>query len=162
MEEYYEEGKIKAIGVSNFQPDRVMDIIVNHTVKPAVNQIETHVFHQREEDHAFMKENGIIHESWAPFAEGKKDFFSNKILTDIGENYGKSVAQVALRWMIQRDVVVIPKSVNEERIKENFDVFDFELSQEDMNVIKSLDTKETLFFSHRDPETIKWFASMIN
>ncbi|MGW1455686.1 aldo/keto reductase [Salegentibacter agarivorans] len=162
MEEYYKNGKIKAIGVSNFQPDRVMDIIVNHTVKPAVNQIETHVFHQREEDHAFMKENGIMHESWAPFAEGKKDFFSNKILTDIGENYGKSVAQVALRWMIQRDVVVIPKSVNENRIKENFNVFDFELSQGDMNAIKSLDTKETLFFSHRDPETIKWFASMIN
>ncbi|MDT0678692.1 aldo/keto reductase [Autumnicola musiva] len=161
MEEYYQAGKIKAIGVSNFHPDRVMDIIVNNKVKPAVNQIETHVFNQRQEDHEFLEENGIVHESWAPYAEGKNDFFTNEVLAGIGKKYNKSVAQVALRWMIQRNIVVIPKSVHENRIKENIDVFDFELSQEDMNAIKKLDTNESLFFSHRDPEVIKWFSTRV-
>ena len=161
MEELNEAGKIKAIGVSNFHPDRVMDIIVNNRVVPAVNQIETHPFYQRHEDQKFLKENGIQIESWAPFAEGKNDFFSNELLRKIGDKHNKSMAQVTLRWMIQRGVVVIPKSVHKERIIENFEVFDFELSQEDMASIQSLDTKESQFFSHRDPEIMKWFASMI-
>lgn len=161
MEKYYEKGKIKAIGVSNFHPDRVMDLIVNNKVKPVINQIETHVFYQREEDNKFLKENDIVQESWAPYAEGRNDFFTNPILAEIGKKYGKSVAQVALKWMIQKDVVVIPKSVTRERIIENINVFDFELSQEDMKVIETLDKKESSFFSHRDPEIIKWFSTMI-
>ncbi|GLU45140.1 aldo/keto reductase [Allomuricauda sp. NBRC 101325] len=162
MEEYYEAGLIRALGVSNFHPDRVMDLMVNNKVKPVINQIETHVFYQREEDHQFLSDYDIVHESWAPYAEGRNDFFGNEILKNIGEKYGKSVAQVALRWMIQRDVVVIPKSVTKARIIENFDVFDFELSAEDMEAIKQLDTKESLFFSHRDPKIIEWFSTMIN
>ncbi|MBL4561603.1 MAG: aldo/keto reductase [Labilibaculum sp.] len=161
MEEYYEAGKIKALGVSNFHPDRVMDLMVNNKVKPVINQIETHVFYQREEDNKFLKENDIVHESWAPYAEGRNDFFTNPILAEIGKKYGKSVAQVALKWMIQKDVVVIPKSVTRERIIENINVFDFELSQEDMKIIETLDKKESSFFSHRDPEIIKWFSTMI-
>lgn len=162
MEELYEEGKIKALGVSNFHPDRVMDLIVNNEVKPVINQIETHVFYQREEDHEFLNEFGIVHESWAPYAEGRNDFFTNEVLASIGKKYNKSVAQVALRWMIQKDVVVIPKSVSESRIKENFEVFDFELSEEDMEAIKTLDSKKSLFFSHRDPKIIEWFSTMVN
>ncbi len=162
MEELTAEGKIRAIGLSNFYPDRVMDLMVNNKMKPALNQIETHVFYQREEDHKFLEENGIAHESWAPFAEGKNDFFKNEILQNIGKKYNKSVAQVTLRWMIQRGIVVIPKSVHEKRIDENIDVFDFELTREEMDSIKKLDTKKSVFFSHRDPEIIKWFSTMIN
>ncbi len=162
MEELYQEGKIKAIGVSNFHPDRVMDLMVNNKVKPVINQIETHVFYQREDDHQFLEEHDIIHESWAPYAEGRNDFFTNELLKNIGDKYNKSVAQIALRWMIQRGIVVIPKSVNESRIKENIDVFDFELSSADMLAITKLDTKESLFFSHRDPKIIEWFSTMIN
>lgn len=162
MEELYKAGKIKAIGVSNFHPDRVMDLIVNNNVVPAVNQIETHPFYQRIEDQTFLIENGVQIESWAPFAEGRNNLFQNELLTTIGKKYNKSVAQVTLRWLIQRGVVVIPKSVRKERIAENFNVFDFELNEEDINTIGMLDTKESLFFSHRDPEIIKWFASMIN
>ncbi|WP_370174704.1 aldo/keto reductase [Leeuwenhoekiella palythoae] len=161
MEEAYEAGKLKALGVSNFHPDRVMDLIVNNTIKPAVNQIETHVFYQRKEDHQFLKEEDIVHESWAPYAEGKNDFFTNEVLQAIGNKYQKSVAQVALRFMIEKNIVVIPKSVNEDRIKENFDVFDFELSADDIQQIEALDTNKSLFFSHRDPEIIKWFSTMI-
>lgn len=161
LEELYNEGKLKAIGVSNFHPDRVMDLIVNNKITPAVNQIETHPFYQRIEDNEFLNKNGIIHQSWAPFAEGKHNFFSDEILTKIGEKHNKSVAQVTLRWMIQRSIVVIPKSVTESRIKQNIDVFDFELSDQDMNSISELDLNESSFFSHRDPEIIKWFSTMI-
>lgn len=158
MEELYKEGTLKAIGVSNFHPDRVMDLIVNNEVVPAVNQIETHPFYQRHEDQQFLEENDVQHESWAPFAEGKNDTFTNELLVSIGEKYGKSAAQVILRWLIQRGIVVIPKTVHKERMIENFDVFDFELSDEDMESIRTLDTVESQFFSHRDPEIIKWFA----
>jgi len=161
LEELYNQGKIKAIGVSNFHSDRVMDLIVNNNVVPAVNQIETHPFYQRQEDQRFLKENGVQMESWAPFAEGRNEIFRNKLLLSIAKKYNKSVAQVILRWLIQRDVVVIPKSVRKERIKENFDVFDFELSSDDIASIQSQDTKESLFFSHRDPAIIKWFSTMI-
>jgi 2,5-diketo-D-gluconate reductase A len=161
LEELHKKGSIRAIGVSNFHPDRVMDLIVNNTVVPAVNQIETHPFYQRIEDQEFLSENGVQIESWASFAEGKSDMFKNPLLISIGEKYGKSVAQVILRWLIQRGVVVIPKSVRKERMKENINVFDFELSNDDMDSIRSMDTKESLFFSHRDPAIIKWFSTMI-
>lgn len=162
LEELYKEGKIRAIGVSNFHPDRVMDLIVNNEIVPAVNQIETHPFYQRTEDQKFLKENGVQIESWASFAEGRNDLFSNEILATIGKKYNKSVAQVILRWLVQREVVVIPKSVRKERLIGNIEVFNFELSQEDMNTIALLDTKESLFFSHRDPAIIKWFSTMIS
>lgn len=161
MEELYKEGRVKAIGVSNFHPDRVMDIIVNNEIVPVINQIETHPFYQRTGDQLFLEENGVQIESWASFAEGKNDLFSNPILAAIGEKYNKSVAQVVLRWLVQRGVVVIPKSVRKERLIENIDVFNFELSFEDMAVIQTMDTKESLFFSHRDPTIIKWFSTMI-
>jgi 2,5-diketo-D-gluconate reductase A len=159
MEELYTEGKIKAIGVSNFHPDRVMDLIVHNKVVPAVNQIETHPFHQQIETQTFLQENGIQIQSWGPFAEGRNRIFENKLLLSIGEKYNKSVAQLILRWLTQRGVVVIPKSVRKERIKENFNIFDFSLTEEDMNAIKELDTKESLFFDHRDPAMVKRLGS---
>ena len=158
MEELYKAGKVRAIGVSNFHPDRVMDLIVFNEVVPAVNQIETHPFQQQSENQRFLQENGVQIESWGPFAEGKNGLFQNEVLTDIGRNYNKSVAQVVLRWLIQRGVVAIPKSVRKERIRENFEVFDFELNNEDLNAIASLDRKTSIFFDHRDPEMIKWLA----
>ncbi|UII19023.1 aldo/keto reductase [Fulvivirga ligni] len=160
LENLQKTGKTKAIGVSNFFPDRLVDLVSYNEITPAVNQIETHVFYQRFKDHDVMNELGVQHESWAPFAEGKNDYFQNEILTKIGAKYGKSVAQVTLRWMIQRNIVVIPKSVTPSRIEQNIDVFDFELSQEDMSAIARLDTNETKFFDHRDPERVKWFASL--
>jgi 2,5-diketo-D-gluconate reductase A len=159
MEELYREGKIRAIGVSNFHPDRLIDLIIHNEVVPAVNQVETHVFNQQIESHNFMKENNVQIESWGPFAEGKNNMFQNEILVSIAEKYNKSVAQVVLRWLTQRKVVAIPKSVRKERIIENFNIFDFELSQEDMERIATLDTKESLFFSHRDPEMVKWIGT---
>jgi 2,5-diketo-D-gluconate reductase A len=159
MEELYREGKIRAIGVSNFHPDRLIDLIIHNGVVPAVNQVETHVFNQQIESHNFMKENNVQIESWGPFAEGKNNMFQNEILVSIAEKYNKSVAQVVLRWLTQRKVVAIPKSVRKERIIENFNIFDFELSQEDMERIATLDTKESLFFSHRDPEMVKWIGT---
>ncbi|MDQ6597762.1 aldo/keto reductase [Bacillus salipaludis] len=159
MEELYREGKVRAIGVSNFHSDRLIDLIIHNEVVPAVNQVETHVFNQQIESHAFMKENNVQIESWGPFAEGKNNMFQNEILVSIGEKYNKSVAQVVLRWLTQRGVVAIPKSVRKERIVENFNIFDFELSQEDMDQIATLDTKESLFFSHRDPEMVKWIGT---
>ena len=159
MEELNRQGKIRAIGISNFYTDRVMDLLANNEIAPAVNQIETHPFYQREEDLKFLKENGVQMESWAPFAEGKNNLFQNEKLLEIGKKYNKSVAQVILRWLIQRGVVVIPKSVKKERIIENINVFDFELLAEDMEMIKSLDTNKSLFFSHRDPEIVKWMSS---
>ncbi|MFD4818019.1 aldo/keto reductase [Peribacillus butanolivorans] len=155
MEELYREDKIKAIGVSNFYSDRLVDLITHNEVVPAVNQVETHPFCQQVESANLMKENNVQIESWAPFAEGKNDIFQNEVLVSIAEKHNKSVAQVILRWLTQRGVVVIPKSVRKERIIENFNIFDFELSQEDMEKIATLDTKESLFFSHRDPEMVK-------
>src|SRR4051794_19964700 len=159
MEELYREGKIKAIGVSNFHPDRLIDLIIHNEVVPAVNQIETHVFNQQIESAQFMLENNVQIESWGPFAEGKNNMFQNELPVSIAEQYNKSVAQVVLRWLTQRGVVAIPKSVRKERIIENFNIFDFELSQEDMDQIATLDTKESLFFSHRDPEMVKWIGT---
>ncbi len=159
MEELYAEGKIKAIGVSNFTPDRVMDFIVHHKIVPAVNQIETHPFHQQIETQKFLQGNGVQIQSWGPFAEGKNDIFKNELLISIGKKYSKSIAQVILRWLIQRGVAAIPKSVRKEKIEENFNIFDFQLSEEDMNEIKGLDTKESLFFDHRDPAMVKRLGS---
>ena len=154
--ELYKEGKIKAIGVSNFYPDRLVDFIMNNEVVPTVNQVETHPFNQQVKANEIMKEYGVQIESWGPFAEGKNGIFANEILSEIGKKYNKSVAQVILRWLIQRDVVVIPKSVRKERIEENFNVFDFELNSEDMGKISELDKKESLFLNHDDVEIVKW------
>ena len=158
MEELYKEGKIRAIGISNFQPDRVMDLIVFNEVVPAVNQIETHPFNQHIETQKFLVENKVQIESWGPFAEGRNDIFKNELLASIGKKYNKSIAQVILRWLTQRGVVVIPKSVRKERILENFNIFDFKLSTEDMEVISTLDTGKSLFFDHRDPALVKWMG----
>ena len=159
MEEMYKEGKIRAIGISNFHPDRVMDLVAFNEVVPAINQIETHPFHQQSETQQFLKENNIQIESWGPFAEGKNNLFSNELLASIGAKYQKSIAQVVLRWLIQRGVIAIPKSVRKERMAENFNVFDFELSPEDMKLIETLDQKESAFFDHRDPNMVKWLTS---
>lgn len=155
MEELYLEGKIRAIGVANFQPDRIMDLIIHNKVVPAVNQIETHPFCQQIETQKFLKENNVQIQSWGPFAEGKNNMFQNELLLSVAGKYKKSVAQVILRWLTQRGVVAIPKSARKERIMENFNVFDFELSSEDMDAIALLDTKKSLFFNHRDPEVVK-------
>ncbi|MCS0673492.1 aldo/keto reductase [Cytobacillus firmus] len=159
MEELYHEGKIRAIGVSNFHMDRLIDFSIHNEVTPAVNQIETHPFCQQIESAQIMKENNVQIESWGPFAEGRNNMFGNEFLVSIAKKHNKSVAQVILRWLTQRGVVVIPKSVHKERIIENFNIFDFELSKEDMDMIATLDTKESLFFSHRDPEMVKGLSS---
>ncbi len=159
MEELYREGIIRAIGISNFQPDRIMDLILHNEVVPAINQIETHPFNQQIETQKFLQENNVQIESWGPFAEGKNDIFQNELLLSIAGKYQKTVAQVILRWLTQRGVVVIPKSVRKERMVENFSIFDFELSSEDMNGIKALDTKVSSFFDHRDPAMVKWLGT---
>lgn len=155
MEELYREGRIRAIGVSNFQPDRLMDLMVHNQVVPAVNQIETHPFNQQIETQQFLREHGVQMESWGPFAEGRNNMFQNELLVSIAGKHNKSVAQVILRWLDQRDIVVIPKSVRKERIVENFNIFDFDLSAEDMSAIATLDTNKSLFFDHRDPKMVK-------
>ena len=155
MEELYRDGRIRAIGVSNFQPDRLMDLIVHNQIVPAVNQIETHPFNQQIETQKFLQENKVQIESWGPFAEGKNNIFANELLCSIAGKYNKTVAQTILRWLTQRGVVAIPKSVHKERIIENFNIFDFELSQEDMEAIVALDTKVSSFFDHRDPKMVK-------
>lgn len=157
MEDAYKEGKLRAIGVSNFYPDHFIDLASNVEIVPAVNQVETHVFNQQIEPQKYMKEFGTHMMAWAPLAEGRNNFFSNTILSKIGEKYGKSVAQVALRWLLQRDVIIIPKSTHRERMSQNLDILDFELSDEDMTAIASLDTKTSLFFDHHSPETVKMF-----
>jgi len=154
-EELLREGRVRAIGVSNFHPDRLMDLIAFNQVVPAVNQIETHPFNQQIDTQRFLRENNVQIESWAPFAEGKHGIFQNDLLLSVGSKYQKSVGQVILRWLIQREVVVIPKSVRRERIEENFDLFDFELSPGDMESIATLDTKTSSFFDHRDPNVVK-------
>lgn len=155
LEEYYKAGKIRAIGVSNFYPDRLVDLASFNAILPMVNQVETHVFNQQIEAKKVSDEYGIQLESWGPFAEGKNDFFTNPILTTIGAKYGKSAAQVGLRYLIQRGIVVIPKTVHQERMRQNFDVFDFDLSDEDMAEILTLDQGESLFINHYNPETVK-------
>ena len=160
MEEIYRDGRIKAIGVSNFQPDRIMDLIIHNEVVPAVNQIETHPFHQQIDTQQFLQDNHIQIESWGPFAEGKNNIFHNDVLLSLAKKHGKSVAQVALRWLTQRGVVAIPKSVHKERIAENFDVFDFELDDADMRAIATLDNKQSAFFDHRDPAMVKMLGNV--
>ncbi|MFB5267777.1 aldo/keto reductase [Paenibacillus enshidis] len=160
MEELYKEGKIRAIGLSNFYPDRYVDLVEFSEVVPAVNQVETHVFNQQAKAHEIMKKYNTQIESWGPFAEGKNHLFTNSTLQEIGDKYNKSTAQVALRFLIQRDVVVIPKTVNKNRMEENFNVFDFKLTVEDMGKIAALDTGESLFFSHYDPQTVEYIINL--
>lgn len=160
MEELYREGAVRAIGVSNFQPDRLVELILHNEVVPAVNQVETHPFCQQTEAAAVMASEGVQIESWAPFAEGRNNLFGNGTLVSLAAKYRKSVAQVVLRWLIQRGVVVIPKSVRPERMAENIAVFDFHLAPEDMDLIATLDTRRSCFLSHRDPETVKWLGTM--
>ncbi|NUM63140.1 MAG: aldo/keto reductase [Ignavibacteriaceae bacterium] len=155
MEELYQKGKVRAIGVANFQPDRLIDLIIFNKVVPAVNQIETHPFNQQIETQKFLQENKVQIESWGPFAEGKNNIFRNEVLAAIGNNHNKTAAQVILRWLTQRGVVAIPKSVRKERMEENFDIFNFNLSEDEMHAIKSLDTNASLFFDHRDPNQVK-------
>jgi 2,5-diketo-D-gluconate reductase A len=159
MEEAYKEGKVRAIGVSNFYPDRFIDIANFCEVVPAVNQVETHVFQQQKIARDVMKKYGTQIESWGPFAEGKNDYFNNPVLKEVGAKYGKSVAQTALRFLIQSGVVVIPKSTHRERMEENINVFDFALDSEDMKRIEELDGGQSLFFSHYDPQTVEWFMT---
>lgn len=160
MEEAYKEGWLRAIGVSNFYPDRLVDLCSFAEVVPAVNQVETHVFCQQQKAHEYMVKYGVQHESWGPFAEGRKDFFTNPVLNEVGKKYDKSAAQIALRFLIQNDVVVIPKSTHKERMVQNMDVFDFVLNEQDMAAIRELDEKESLFFSHYDPATVEMMAGL--
>ena len=158
MEEAHREGKLRAIGVSNFHPDRLMDIKAFNEVAPAVNQIEVNPFHQQADSVAFMREIGVQAEAWAPFAEGRNNLFQNEILVDIGKKHGKSVGQVVLRWLVQRGIVALAKSVRKERMAENLDVFDFQLDESDMARIATLETATSSFFSHRDPAIVKWMS----
>ena len=162
MEEAYKAGKVRAIGVSNFSPNRFIDLQHFVEIKPAVNQIETHVFYQQKEAKKYLEKYNCQIESWGPFAEGKNDFFNTPLLKEIGEKYGKSVAQVALRFLIQNDVVVIPKSVRKERMQENFDIFDFELTEDEMQRIEELDQASSLFYDHQEPETAERFLSFLS
>jgi diketogulonate reductase-like aldo/keto reductase len=158
MQDLYKEGKARAIGVCNFQPDRLIDLIIHNEIVPAINQVETHPFNQQIETQKFLQENNVQIQSWGPFAEGKNNIFHNELLLSIGKRYNKSIAQVILRWLIQRAIVAIQKSVRKERMEENFNIFDFKLSEEDMDQIKQLDTKGSLFFDHRDPAMVKWLG----
>lgn len=161
LEDLYAEGVIKAIGVSNFYPDRLVDICSFARIKPMVNQVETHPHNQQIEAHEWMKKYGAQHEAWAPFGEGRGGMFEEPLLVEIGKKYGKTAAQVILRWDMQRNVVAIPKSTHIERMEQNFDIFDFELSEEDMAKIATLDKKQSSFFSHYDPKMVEWFAQMV-
>ncbi|KAB4253895.1 aldo/keto reductase [Bacteroides uniformis] len=159
MEAAYKAGKVRAIGVSNFYPDRFIDLAEHTDIQPMVNQVETHVFNQQVNAQAIMKKYNTQIMSWGPFAEGRKDFFTNPVLAEIGRKYDKSVAQVALRYLLQREVVLIPKSTHIERMRQNFDIFDFMLSDEDLTAIAALDKGESLFFSHYDPDTVNFLLS---
>lgn len=161
MEEAYKAGKARAIGVSNFYPDRYLDLAHFAEVTPAVNQVETHLFCQQKTAKEYMKKNGTQIMSWGPFAEGKNDYFNTPALKDIGEKHGKTTAQVALRFLLQSGVVLIPKSVHKNRMQENFDIFDFTLNEEEMKQLEALDGGKSLFFSHYDPQTVEWFMSFI-
>lgn len=159
LEELQENGKIKAIGVSNFGVDRVVDLGIHNNVQPQVNQIEINPFHQQEDEVQSLQKEGVLVEAWAPFAEGKNNLFSNETLQNIGDKYGKSIAQVVLRWLVEKDIVVLAKSVNPERMKQNLDIFDFELTDEDKAQIATLDSNDSQFFLHADPEMIKALTS---
>lgn len=161
LEKLYEEGKVRAIGVSNFYPDRLVDLCMFAKIKPMVNQIEVNVFNQQVEAKKWADKYGVVLEAWAPFAEGRNNMFHNEVLQAIGEKHNKSVAQVILRWLYQRGIVSLAKSVHEERIKENFDIYSFELDNDDMKKIETLDTKTSSFFSHLDPGIIEWFGQLI-
>lgn len=161
LEKLYEEGKVRAIGVSNFYPDRLVDLCLSTKIKPMVNQIEVNVFNQQIEAKKWADKYGVVLEAWAPFAEGKNNMFHNEVLLSIGEKHDKSATQVILRWLYQRGIVSLAKSVHEERIKENFDIYSFELDDEDMKKIETLDTKTSSFFNHQDPNIIEWFGQLI-
>lgn len=161
LEDLYAQGVIRAIGISNFYPDRMVDICNFARIKPMVNQVETHPFNQQTEAQEWMQKYGVQIEAWAPFGEGRGGLFTNETIAKIGAKYNKSIAQAILRWELQRGIVVIPKSVHKERMKENFNVFDFELSEEDMKTMASLDKKESSFFSHTDPNMVEWFVQMV-
>lgn len=161
LEDMYADGKIRAIGISNFYPDRMVDLASFSRITPMVNQVETHPFNQQTEAQEWMKKYGVQIEAWAPFGEGRGGLFTNETIASIAAKYNKSVAQVILRWELQRGIVVIPKSVHKERMKQNFDVFDFTLSDEDMKVMASLDKKQSSFFSHTDPNMVEWFVKMV-
>jgi len=161
MEELLREGRVRAIGVSNFTPDRLLDLILHNEIVPAINQVETNPFCQQMDAQEFMKQEGVQIESWAPFAEGRNDLFGNEVLAAIASGHGKTVGQVVLRWLVQRGVVAIPKSVHKERIIENFAIWDFELSGDDMDRIAMLDTGCTVFFSHQDPEMVRQLGTRI-
>lgn len=161
LEELYEEGRLRAIGVSNFYPDRLVDLASFCRVKPMVNQIETHPFNQQAEAKRWLDKYGVQMEAWAPFGEGRGGLFENPVLLGIADKYGRTTAQIMLRWHIQRGIAVIPKSVHRERMEENFRVFDFSLSEEDMNLIASLDKEQSSFFSHQDPAMVEWFVKMV-
>lgn len=162
LEDLYEEGKIRAIGISNFYPDRMIDIASFARIRPMVNQVETHPLNQQITAKSYMDKYGIQIEAWAPFGEGRGGLFQNEMLVEIGNKYGKTTAQVMLRWHIQRGVVVIPKSTHYERMVENLNVFDFALSDEDMAAIATLDKKESSFFSHNDPAMVEWFVQIVD
>ncbi|MEU3611767.1 aldo/keto reductase [Streptomyces sp. NPDC006872] len=159
MEDLHREGRAKAIGVANFYPDRLLDLVINNEITPAVNQIETHPFFQRTADQELMREHGVQIQSWGGFAEGKNDIFTHPVLSEIGTSHDKSVAQVVLRWLTQRGVVAIPKSVRADRMAENFDIFDFELTDDQMAAVAALDTGATLFFDHHDPAMVSWLSA---
>ena len=161
LEELYAEGKLRAIGVSNFNPDRLVDICSFSRIKPMVNQVETHPHNQQKAAHEWMKKYGVVHEAWAPFGEGRGGLFTDPVLEKIAAKYGKTTAQVMLRWHIQRGIAVIPKSTHIERMKENFDVFGFTLSDEEMQAIAALDKEQSSFFSHTDPNMVEWFVKMV-
>ncbi len=159
MEELYQQGKIRAIGVSNFQPDRIMDLMIHNKVAPAVNQIEVNPFQQQIETQKFLQDNSVMVEAWAPFAEGKNNIFQNELLVSLAAKYSKSVAQVILRWVVERGIIALAKSTRRERMVENINVLDFELSAEDLAAIATLDTKTSAFFDHRNPDMVKWLGN---
>lgn len=159
MEELYRQSKVRAIGISNFHPDRIMDLMIHNTITPVVNQIEVNPFQQQIESQKFFQENNIAVEAWAPFAEGRNNIFQNETLLSIAASHKKSVAQVILRWLVQRGIIVLAKSARKERMLENISVFDFELSVDDMAAIAALDTKTSAFFDHRNPEIVKWLGN---
>ena len=158
MEQLYQQNKIRAIGLSNFYPDRIMDLMIHNQITPAVNQIEVNPFQQQIDTQTFLQENNVQVEAWAPFAEGRNNIFNNELLLSIAAKYQKTVAQVILRWLVQREIITLAKSTRKERMLENISVFDFELSAEDMAAIKTLDTKTSSFFDHRDPQMVKWLG----
>jgi len=159
MEELYQQGKVRAIGVSNFQPDRIIDLMIHNRITPAVNQVEVNPFNQQIDTQKYLLENNVKIEAWAPFAEGRNNIFKNELLLSIAVKYKKSIAQVVLRWLLQRGIIVLSKTIRKEKMMENISVFDFELNADDMTAITTLDTKTSSFFDHRDPEKVKWLGN---